>query len=179
MAAQPFSVLPRSEYTALLVCLFPADTGDQRPIQLMRTTTPFLLSDFYSRSTETCTPSRVSAGLYTQAVERNALDVAEEGFRLLLPFTFNDDWDKSVGARKSDGSLVDRGRFSELFQHGYKPFGGDYYRSQRLERLLGCWRKLVEKGVWSVGADGVEGTIDTFEDAESDRWEDYYIPPTW
>lgn len=129
MAAQPFSVLPRSEYTALLVCLFPADTGDQRPIQLMRTTTPFLLSDFYSRSTETCTPSRVSAGLYTQAVERNALDVAEEGFRLLLPFTFNDDWDKSVGARKSDGSLVDRGRFSELFQHGYKPFGGDYYRS--------------------------------------------------
>lgn len=178
-AAQPFSVLPRSEYTAPPVCLFPADTGDHRPIQLTRTTTPFLLPDFYSRSTETCTPSRVSAGLYTEAVERNGRDVAEEGFRLLLPFTFNGDWDKSVGARKSDGSLVDRGRFSELFQHGYKPFGGDYYRSQRLERLLGCWRKLVEKGVWSVGADGVEGTIDTFKDAESDRWEDYYIPATW
>ncbi|KAJ6103890.1 hypothetical protein N7486_004112 [Penicillium sp. IBT 16267x] len=154
VAAQPFSVLPRSEYTAPPVCLFPADTRDQRPIQLTRTTSPFLQSDFYSTSTETCTPSRVSAGLYTEAVERNGLDVAEEGFRLLLPFTFNDDWDKSVGARKSDGSLVDRGRFSELFQHGYKPFGGDYYRSQRLERLLGCWRKLVEKGVWSVGADG-------------------------
>lgn len=178
-AAQPFSVLPRSEYTAPPVCLFPADTGDHRPIQLTRTTTPFLLPDFYSRSTETCTPSRVSPGLYTEAVERNGRDVAEEGFRLLLPFTFNSDWDKSVGARKSDRSLVDRGRFSELFQHGYKPFGGDYYRSQRLERLLGCWRKLVEKGVWSVGPDGVEGTIDTFKDAESDRWEDYYIPATW
>ena len=179
VAAQPFSILPRSEYAAPPVCLFPADIGDQRPIQLTRTTSPFLQSDFYSTSTETCTPSRVSAGLYTEAVERNGLDVAEEGFRLLLPFTFNDDWDKNVGARKSDGSLVDRGRFSELFQHGYKPFGGDYYRSQRLERLLGCWRKLVEKGVWSVRADGVEGTIDTFKDAESDRWENYYIPPTW
>jgi hypothetical protein len=97
----------------------------------------------------------------------------------LLPFTFNDDWRRKVGARKSDGSFVDRERFSELFQHGFKPFGGDYYRSQRLERLLDCWRKLVEEGVWSVGPGGIEGTIDTFKDAEPDRWKDYYIPPTW
>lgn len=179
VAAQPFSVLPRSKYTAPPVCLFPADTGDRRPIELTSKTTPFYTSDFYSRSTRKCTPSRVSAGLYSQAVERNGPDVAEEGFQLLLPFTFNDDWDERVGARKSDGSLIDRESFSDLFQHGYKPFGGDYHRSQRLERLLECWRKLVEKGVWSVGADGVEGTIDTFKDAESDRWEDYYIPSTW
>ncbi|KAF3401950.1 hypothetical protein F1880_009956 [Penicillium rolfsii] len=179
VVAQPFSVLSRSGYTAPPVCLFPADTGDQRPIQLTRTTSPFQQSDFYTTSTEKCTPSRISAGLYTEAVERNGLDVTEEGFRLLLPFTFNDDWNKSVGARKSDGSLVDRGRFSELFQHGYKPFGGDYYRFQRLERLLGCWRKLVERCVWSVGAGGEEGTLDTFKDAESDHWEGYYIPPTW
>ncbi|KAJ5226527.1 hypothetical protein N7468_007752 [Penicillium chermesinum] len=32
VAARPFSVLPRSEYTAPPVCLFPADTGDQPPI---------------------------------------------------------------------------------------------------------------------------------------------------
>ncbi|KAI2700432.1 hypothetical protein CBS147332_8043 [Penicillium roqueforti] len=179
VAAQPFSVLPRSEYTAPPVCLFPADTGDQRPIQLTRTTSPWLLSDFYSTSTKTCTPSHVSAGLYTEAVERNGDEPTEEGFRLLLPFTFNDDWSRKVGARKSDGQFVDRGRFSELFQHGFKPFGGDYCRPQRLERLLDCWRKLVEKGIWCIGPEGVEGTIDTFRDAESDRWEDYYIPPTW
>ncbi|KAJ6004710.1 hypothetical protein N7540_013079 [Penicillium herquei] len=179
VAAQPFSVLPRPEHTVPAVCLFPANTGDHRPVQLMRTTTPFLFEPFYSMSTQTCTPSQISAGLYTEAVERPREDVAEEGFRLFLPFTFNDDRGKSVGARKSDGSLVDRGRFSELFQHGFKPLGGDPHRCQRLEPLLGCWRKLVEEGVWSVGADGVEGTIDTFKDAESDRWEDYYIPPTW
>ncbi|EPS31610.1 hypothetical protein PDE_06565 [Penicillium oxalicum 114-2] len=176
-AAQPFSVLPRSQYTAPPVCLFPAE-GD-RPIQLTRTTTPFFQPDFYSRSTATCTPSRVAAGLYTEAVERNGRDVAEEGFRLLLPFTFNEDGDESVGARKSDGSLIDRGRLADLFQHGHKPFGGDYYRPQRLERLLNCWRKLVSQGVWSVGAEGVEGGIDTFKEADSGRWEDYYIPPTW
>ncbi|KAJ5637382.1 hypothetical protein N7490_007261 [Penicillium lividum] len=177
LAAQPFSVLPRSKYTVPPVCLFPADTGD--PIKLTRTTTPFPFSDFYSEATETCIPSYVSPGLYTEAVERNGLDVAEEGFRLLLPFTFNNDRRRKVGARTSDGSLIDRELYSELFQHGFKPFGGHYYRPQRLERLFDCWRKLVKEGVWSVGPEGIEGTIDTFRDAELDRWEDYYIPPTW
>ncbi|CAI7591751.1 unnamed protein product [Penicillium glandicola] len=159
LAAQPFTILPRSQHTAPPVCLFPAEGGakggGQRPIQLTRITTPFLLSDYYSSSTDTLTPSRVSAGLYTATVERNGLDTAEDGFRLLLPFTLNDGWGRSVGARRSDGELTDRGSFADLFQHGFKPFGGDYYRPQRLERLLDCWH------------------------AESDRWEDYYIPPTW
>lgn len=179
VAAQPFTVLPHSQHTVPPVCLFPADSGDQRPVQLTRTTSPFLLADFYSTSTDTHTPSRVSAGLYTAAVERNGLDTAEEGFRLLLPFTLNDGRGRSGGARRSDGELVDRKSVADLFQHGFKPFGGDYYRPQRLERLLDCWRKLVEEGVWSVGPEGVEGTIDTFRDADSDRWRDYYIPPTW
>ncbi|KAJ5640098.1 uncharacterized protein N7484_007960 [Penicillium longicatenatum] len=47
------------------------------------------------------------------------------------------------------------------------------------KRLLDCWRKLIEEGVWSVGPEGIEVTIDTFRDAEPDHWEDYYIPPTW
>ncbi|KAJ5517167.1 hypothetical protein N7527_008727 [Penicillium freii] len=179
VAAQPFAALPHSQHTAPPVYLFLAEGGDQRPIQLTRTTTPFLLLDYYSMSTDTLTPSCDSPGLYTAAVERNGLDTAEDGFRLLLPFTLNDGWGRSVGARRSDGELADRGSFADLFQHGFKPFGGDYYRPQRLERLLDCWRKLVEEGVWSVGPKGVEGTIDTFKDAELDRWEDYYIPPTW
>jgi hypothetical protein len=37
----------------------------------------------------------------------------------------------------------------------------------------------VVRGVWAVGADGVEGTIDTFRDADSARWADYVIPWSW
>ena len=92
---------------------FPADSGDQRPIQLTRTNSPFLLADFYSISTDTYTPSRVSAGLYTTAVERNGLDTAEGGFRLSLPFTFNDGWGRSVGARRSGGEL------GKMFQNSF------------------------------------------------------------
>ncbi|KAJ5554638.1 hypothetical protein N7513_004597 [Penicillium frequentans] len=181
VASQAFTALPRSQYSVPPVCLFPADTGDQRPIELTRFTSPWvLMEDFYSSSTDTHTPLRISAGLYTTAVDRKWDDMVEDGFHLFLPFTVNAGYDRKVGARKSDGSLVDRDSFSGLFQHGFKPFGGDYYRPQRLERLLDCWRKLVEDGVWSVGPDGVEGTIDTFKDAETEsRWRDYYIPPTW
>ncbi|KAJ5936113.1 hypothetical protein N7454_005411 [Penicillium verhagenii] len=181
LAIQPFSILPYSKHTIPSVCLFPADTGtgDQYSIKLTRTITPFPFLDFYSEATGTCIPSHVSAGLYTEAVERNERDVAEEGFRLLLPFTFNNDWGRKVGARRSDGSLIDRDLYSELFQHGFKPFGGHYHRPQRLERLFDCWCKLVKEGIWSVGPEGIEGTIDTFRDAESARWENYYIPPTW
>ncbi|KAJ5420343.1 hypothetical protein N7465_002862 [Penicillium sp. CMV-2018d] len=157
---------PRFHYIAPGLVLPPADSSGFVAAQ------PFAV---LPHSQHTAPP----AGLYTAAVERNGLDTAEDGFRLLLPFTLNDGWDRRVGARRSDGELTDRGSFADLFQHGFKPFGGDYYRPQRLERLLDCWRKLVEEGVWSVGPKGVEGSIDTFKDAESDRWKDYCIPPTW
>ncbi|KAJ5803687.1 uncharacterized protein N7503_006137 [Penicillium pulvis] len=179
VATQPFAVLPRSEYTVPPVCLFPADTRDQRPVHLKRITSPWLLEPFYSSSTQTCNPSHVSAGLYSEGVERNYYDMAEEGFRLLLPFTFNDGFTRSAYARQSDMRAVDRNGAGELFQHGFKPFGGAYGRPQRLERLLDRWRKLVEDGVWSVGPEGVKGTIDTFKDAETDQWKDCFIPPTW
>ncbi|KAJ6032607.1 hypothetical protein N7540_003339 [Penicillium herquei] len=171
VASQPLTALPLSQYTVPPVCLFPADTGDQRPIALMRFTSPWVSID---------TLSHIPAGLYTTAVDRKWDDMAEDGFQLFLPFTFNAGYGRTIGARTSDGELVDRKSFSELFQHGFKPFGGDHYRPQRLERLLYCWRKLVEDGVWSVGPGGVEGTIDTFKDAETEsHWRDYYIPPTW
>ncbi|KAJ5903602.1 hypothetical protein N7504_005985 [Penicillium tannophilum] len=180
VASQKFTALPLSQYTVPPVCLFPADTGDQRPIELTRFTTPWAIEDFYSSSTDKNTPSHISAGLYTTAVDRKWDDMVEDGFQLFLPFTVNAGYGRKVGALKSDGKLIDRDSFSDLFQHGFEPFGGDYYRPQRLERLLDCWRKLVEDGVWFVGPDGVEGTIDTFKDAETEsHWRDYYIPPTW
>lgn len=65
---------------------------------------------------------------------------------MLLPFRFRGHGagvGVGAGAKRSDGSFV---RDQDLFQHGYKPFGGDMYRPQRVERRLsaggGLWRKV-------------------------------------
>ncbi|ROV90899.1 hypothetical protein VMCG_09974 [Cytospora schulzeri] len=114
------------------------------------------------------------AGLYSESVERTDIDGAEEGFRLILPFSLGQH------ARKSDGSLIEEGSIAGLFQHGYKPFGGEWWRAQRLERLFVRWRELVETGVWPVGSDGVAGSIDTFRDADTaSGWANYWIHPDW
>ncbi|KAJ5389941.1 uncharacterized protein N7496_001009 [Penicillium cataractarum] len=120
----------------------------------------------------------IPVGLYSEFARRGESDLAEEGFRLLLPFEFRVElWDEN-SAKKSDGSLVPRGSVSELFQHGYFPFGGEW-RAQRFERLLDRWRELVESGVWKVGKNGVKGGIDRFQEADYGYWKDYWIPPGW
>ncbi|OHF02181.1 hypothetical protein CORC01_02461 [Colletotrichum orchidophilum] len=127
--------------------------------------------------------SRVPAGVYSESVSRDAYGNAEEGFRLLLPFGLHgyvgDEEEGGAGARKSDGSFVEAGSVAELFQHGYKPFGGDQNRPQRLERLLDHWLRLVDEGVWRVGPQGVEGSIETFREADTTHWRHYHIPPSW
>ncbi|GFP56220.1 hypothetical protein TASIC1_0006039000 [Trichoderma asperellum] len=170
-AVQPFTKLSRGCHTIPSVCIFPAAGGEEVDL----TGSSYL----FSIGIDDSVPSRVVAGVYSEPVERNNYDYAEEGFRLLLPYGFRGDWDASLGARKSDGSTIERNNGTGLFQHGYKPFGGDYYRAQRLERLFDCWCKLVDEGVWSVGPQGIKGTIDTFKEADTERWRDYIIPPTW
>ncbi|KAL2118601.1 hypothetical protein VTJ04DRAFT_8261 [Mycothermus thermophilus] len=144
-------------------------------------------------------PSVLRAGLYLEGVDRLAYDIAEEGFRLLLPKcrlleVFGQDWhvlgampqqrvlgiEDGNGPRKSDGSLADI-RKGELFQHGYKPFGGEYHRAQRLERVLELWAGLVERGVWKVGREGVEGGLEVFVHGTGEGWDwrEYIIPPSW
>lgn len=118
------------------------------------------------------------AGLYSESVERFKTDNAEEGFRLLLPFPLREHGQES-GARKSDGTLVEEGSIAELFQHGYKPFGGEWWRAQRLERLFDLWTNLISDGIWTVGPDGVEGTIDWFRDAAYEGSRNYVIAPLW
>lgn len=121
----------------------------------------------------------IPAGLYSESVRRGSYDIAEEGFRLLLPFRLRPDPRDEQAARRSDGSLVTPGSVTELFQHGdFHPFGGEMW-AQRLERLMDRWRELVESGVWTVGRDGVEGDIDQFQDADRGAWRDYWIAPDW
>ncbi|KAI0426459.1 hypothetical protein F5Y09DRAFT_351211 [Xylaria sp. FL1042] len=104
----------------------------------------------------------IIAGLYSESVERLSIDVAKEGFRLLLPFRFHS-LGQNGGARKSDGSLLTEGSVAELFQHGFKPFGEEYH--------------LIETGVWTIDNEGVQGGIDLFRDAHLSN--DYYIRPNW
>lgn len=121
----------------------------------------------------------IPAGLYSEGVERRDMDSAEEGFGLVLA-SARIPPGGSKHARKSDGSLMDVDGVFDLFQHGHKDFGGEWWRPQRLERLFDQWRKLVETGVWTVGPDGVEGTVDTFDDANTAMgWHHYWISPDW
>jgi hypothetical protein len=111
----------------------------------------------------------IPTGLYSESVCRCEYDTEEAGFRLLLPF-------RDYNARMSDGTSISPGSVSQLFQHGiFHPFGGER-RAQRLERLMDRWRELVESGIWTVGRDGVEGTIDKFR---TNAWMDYWIAPDW
>ena len=48
-----------------------------------------------------------------------------------------------------------------------------------MERLFDYWTELIESGVWRVGDKGIEGGIETFRDADSGAWRDYWIPPDW
>lgn len=112
------------------------------------------------------------AGLYSESVRLGTLEAAGEGFRLLLPFPLQGG---DHGAKRSDGFGVERGSVGELFQHGARPLGG-IHEAQRLERLFGAWRGLVERGVWTVGRDGVEGSIERFGEADGPSWSDYWIP---
>ncbi|KAK8029719.1 hypothetical protein PG993_011010 [Apiospora rasikravindrae] len=193
-ASQPITVLPRVTPQAIPpVCLFPAaprdDDGGPTGVEVtIEIANGFYYSCHDVLAEESSPPQIVPAGVYSESVGMNGLDYAAEGFRLLLPYPLEggenlgpgDEEDGAgAGARKSDGSPVGRGTVDELFQHGYKSFGGRYGRPQRLERLFEHWRTLIERGIWSVGSRGVEGTIDTFKDADTERWRDYQIPPTW
>ncbi|KAI1074384.1 hypothetical protein F5B20DRAFT_574100 [Whalleya microplaca] len=120
----------------------------------------------------------ILVGLYSESVERFSVDNAEEGFRFLLPFRFHN-LGQTHGSRMSDGRLLTDGSIAELFQHGFRTFGGEWWRAQRLETLFDHWRHLVETGVWTVDSNGVLGGIDVFRDAGTHGSNGYFISPSW
>jgi hypothetical protein len=118
----------------------------------------------------------IPAGVYTDAISRGQPDTAEEGFRLVLPYAIGE----NGFARQSDGSLIGDDKWKDLYQHGGKPFGGDWSRAQRLERLFDNWMQMVENGQWEVDDDGVVGGIEKFKEADTEaHWKDYWIEPDW
>jgi len=181
-AAQPFTHLPRHvpqwdgivrEEMVPPVYLFFSDPGaPQVDISGWRSSFRYRWDDGHGAvPAGIAFPSRAPPGVYSECVVRSEPETTEEAFRLLLPFGL-------YGARHSSGAEMKNTTADELFQHGFKPFGGDPNRPQRLERLLDHWADLVERGVWAVGPHGVQGSIDVFKDATV-NWVDYTIPSSW
>lgn len=128
------------------VLIFPAQRGpnDVIPISKLLSNLTDLSGSWprYLRQAaqEYDSSTTIPAGLYGEGVERRDLDSAEEGFRLLLiSGPTGGGGTAELHARKSDGTLLDGvdSQVAGLFQHGHKPFGGEWWRPQRLERLFG------------------------------------------
>ncbi|KAI1653251.1 hypothetical protein F4813DRAFT_274596 [Daldinia decipiens] len=153
----------------------------EKRIVSLTSTNPYVSFNPFCRAFSKDVPSdgqSILSGLYSESVEHFSEDNAEEGFRLLLPFPLRV-LGEEHGARKSDMNLVEQNSVADLFQHGFKPFGGEWWRAQRLEMLFDAWTHLVESGIWKVGDSGIEGNIDTFKEADRGRWADYRIDPSW
>ncbi|PVH73741.1 hypothetical protein DL98DRAFT_576132 [Cadophora sp. DSE1049] len=114
-------------------------------------------------------------GVYS-ATARLAEDNAEEGFSFILPFVLK----LCPGLSKSDGRPLLKGRNDDLYQHGYKPFGGHRFRPQRLIKLLEIWTMMVRDGHWNVDRNGVAGGIDVFRQADDPQFANLYrIEADW
>ncbi|GKT43583.1 uncharacterized protein ColSpa_03764 [Colletotrichum spaethianum] len=181
-AAQPFTHLPRRvpqwdgttrEGIVPPVYIFFSEEGTpQVDTSGLRSSFRYYWEDGHGKVPDGITfPSSVPPGAYSECVIRSEPEATEEAFRLPLPFNL-------YGARLSSGDEMMNRAADELFQHGFKPFGGDPNRPQRLERLLDHWASLVERGVWSVGPHGVQGSIEVFKDSTVD-WASYAIPSSW
>lgn len=141
----------------------PTDSSTTRTQDLLKDDEALVTS--WSRSfRHDSAPARVPAGLYSEDVERRDIDSAEEGFGSRFHSRWGMREARSHTRARATGQLSKGAGVGSLFPHGFKPFGGEWWRAQRLERLFGWWRDLLETGVWTVGPDGVEGGADLFRD---------------
>lgn len=126
----------------------------------------------------------VPAGVYLLESDRQLEHAFEDAVKLVLPF--------AVGgngfARLSDGLQIgdqrgseDRScgdRYTDLYQQGWNPVI-EMHRV-RLVKVLESWKGMIERGDWKVGASGVEGTIEAFNEADTEEgWQKIVIPVGW
>lgn len=132
-----------------------------------------------------CQVDAYAAGLYLTDSDGESLSF-DDGVRLVTPFGLG----AHGYARTADGARFgenkeDRGplgrpglSFHSLFQSGYSPFIESH--EVRLAQVLRAWTRLVERGVWEVGPDGILSGVDKWHEADTAaRWEDYIIPISW
>ncbi|THW47914.1 hypothetical protein D6D21_03171 [Aureobasidium pullulans] len=124
------------------------------------------------------------AGLYLTESERSAGHEFEDSARFVLPF--------GVGghgfARTSDGLQIGdhqdgqdaccADRIADLYQPGWNPF--IEMHEVRLVKILDSWKGMVERGDWTVGAEGIQDNIDAFKEADTEEnWRKFIVPITW
>ena len=92
-------------------------------------------------------------------------------------------------ARKSDWSMfgeqvteyddpMPRDVHGELYQMGHQPY--IEMHSVRLVKVLQSWLKMVERGDWEVGAEGIKNGMDEWKKADTrNGWKKYFIEPDW
>ena len=50
----------------------------------------------------------------------------------------------------------------------------------RLVKVLQSWLKMVERGDWEVGAEGIKNGMDEWKKADTrNGWKKYFIEPDW
>lgn len=124
------------------------------------------------------------AGLYVTESERSAGHEFEDSARFVLPF--------GVGghgfARTSDGLQIGdhqdgqdaccADRIADLYQPGWNPF--IEMHEVRLVKILDSWKGMVERGDWTVGAEGIQDSIDAFKEADTEKnWRKFAVPVGW
>lgn len=110
------------------------------------------------------------AGLYLSQCDRTSNTPFEDGCELVLPYDFENGW-----AKQSDLSdLVDRSSVDSLLQSGTDPF------NQRHPTQLRGFLEIVVANIradnWPVDSCGVAGGLDVWKQADTEKWQDYWLP---
>jgi hypothetical protein len=110
------------------------------------------------------------SGLYLGQCDRTSNTPFEDGCELLLPFNFENGW-----AKQSDLSdLAYLEPHETLLQSGVNPFNQRH--PVQLKGFLGIVVTNLRAGNWSVDDHGVAGGLDVWKQADTEKWQDYWLP---
>jgi hypothetical protein len=115
-------------------------------------------------------PAECPTGLYFGRCNRTSGTPFEDGCELLLPFEFENGW-----AKQSDLSdLVYREPYESLLQSGVNPFNQRH--AVQLKGFLEIIVKNLRAGNWPVDDHGVAGGLDIWKQADTEKWQSYWLP---
>ena len=115
-------------------------------------------------------PAECPSGLYLGRCDRTCETPFEDGCELLLPFEF-----ENGCAKQSDFSdLVNREPHESLLQSGVNPFNQRH--PVQLQGFLEIVVRNLQDGNWSVNDQGVAGGLGLWKEADTEKWESYWLP---
>lgn len=123
--------------------------------------------------------SSFPAGLYLTESERSKGREFEDGVKFILDFGIG----ANRFARTSDGVRIGDAadyseRIAELYQLGWNR--SINIHEVELLGVLQTWRNMVERGDWKIGAEGVQGSVEGFGEADTEEgWWKFVVPVGW